>query len=89
MTTQNKTNNVIEGLRWLFNLSGLPGFDFNRSIVGNAIDEIERLRDERDEARRMYCHMAGQVMYRSYNKSTAEHIANNRSWDCYQKEKTK
>ena len=49
---------------------------------------IIKLIFERDEARRMYCHMAAQVMYRSENKSTAEHVANNMNWDCYIKNKT-
>ena len=43
---------------------------------------------ERDTARRMYCVMAANVMYRSENKSTAEHIANEKNWDCYKKDKT-
>jgi hypothetical protein len=57
--------------------------------MSNENEQIAKLRKERDEARRMYCHMAGQVMYRSYNKSTAEHVANNMNWDCYKKDETK
>jgi len=57
--------------------------------IQDLLEQIQRLRKERDEARRMYCHMAGQVMYRSYNKSTAEHIANEKNWDCYKKDETK
>ena len=60
-----------------------------RTAMTEVSAQIEKLTHERDEARRMYCHMAGQVMYRSYNKSTAEHIANNRNWDCYKKDETK
>jgi hypothetical protein len=45
-----------------------------------------QLRKERDLVRRMYCHMAAQVMYKSDNKSTAEHIADSKNWDCYKTE---
>ena len=48
-----------------------------------AIEEINLLRKERDEARRLYCVMAANVMYKSENKSTAEHIADYKNWDCY------
>lgn len=47
------------------------------------IYQIKELTNERDEARRLYCVMAANVMYRSENKSTAEHIANEKNWDCY------
>ena len=43
-------------------------------------------RKERDEARRMYCVMAALVMYKSDNKSTAEHIADSKNWDCFKTE---
>ncbi len=52
-------------------------------IIDAAIETIERLVNERDTARRMYCVMAAQHMYKSDNKCTAEHIANNMNWDCY------
>lgn len=38
---------------------------------------------ERDEARRLYCVMAANVMYKSKDKLTAKHVANNMNWDCY------
>lgn len=48
----------------------------------------KKLTDERDEARRLYCVMAANVMYKSQNKLTAEHIANDKNWDFYKKEET-
>ena len=54
----------------------------NKEIQG-LIEQIKILTTERDEARRMYCVMAANVMYRSENKSTAEHIANEKNWNCY------
>jgi hypothetical protein len=60
-----------------------------RTTMTEMSEQITKLTHERDEARRMYCHMAGQVMYRSYNKSTAEHVADNKNWDCYKKDETK
>ena len=47
------------------------------------LDLIIEFSKERDEARRMYCVMAANVMYKSDNKSTAEHIADSKNWDCY------
>jgi hypothetical protein len=50
------------------------------------LDLIIELGTERDEARKMYCVMAAQHMYKSDNKSTAEHIADSKNWDCYKTE---
>ena len=52
-------------------------------------EQISKLTNERDTARRMYCVMAANVMYKSENKLTAEHIANDKNWDCYKKEENK
>jgi len=51
-------------------------------------EQIKTLTTERDEARRMYCVMSAQHMYKSDNTSTAEHIADSKNWDCYKKEET-
>lgn len=51
--------------------------------IQDLLDQIKILTTERDEARRMYCVAGAKVMYKSDNKSTWEHIANNRNWDCY------
>jgi hypothetical protein len=51
--------------------------------------QIEKLTNERNRARRMYCFVAAQIMYKSNKKITAEHVANNMGWDCFNKEETK
>ena len=47
---------------------------------------IARLTKERDEARRLHCHMTAQFMYKSVELDTAKHVANSKGWDCYEKE---
>ena len=47
------------------------------------IHQIKQLTNERDEARRMYCDITARRVYKSDNKSTAEHIADSKNWDCY------
>ena len=44
---------------------------------------INELIIERDSARRGYCYMSAKVMYKSTQKITAEHVANNMNWDCF------
>ena len=53
---------------------------FMRQMFTEAADEIERVRAERDEARRMYCSNMADVVnpYRS-----PEDLAADRGWDCY------
>ena len=48
-----------------------------------ASDTIEKLTKERDEARRLHCHMSAQFMYKSVAPETAHHVANNKNWDCF------
>ena len=43
-----------------------------------AADEIERLRAERDEARRSYCYATG-----NGEEQRAINIAHSKSWDCF------
>ena len=54
----------------------------------NSIKAIEQLRKERDEARRLHCHMSAQFMYKSVELDTAKHVANSKGWDCFEKETT-
>ena len=56
--------------------------------MSNDNEQISKITNERDEARRMYCVMAANVMYKSNNKLTAKHIAYSNDWDCYKKEET-
>ena len=62
------------------------------SFLIQAADEIERLRAERDEARRMYCEEAFCHRFdeRRFNErcvpspiSNARQIAHNMKWDCF------
>lgn len=47
-------------------------------ICREAADEIERLRAERDEARRLWCVDIGEL----YSSSSLS-LAKERGWDCY------
>jgi len=51
----------------------------------NTETEIQRLRIERDDARRMYCLCAA----RHSEYDTPEDIAAARGWDCFKEEDTK
>ena len=56
-------------------------YDVDSELI-EAADEIERLRKERDEARRMYC---------GVDNCTADEamlLAKEQGWDCYKKEET-
>ena len=59
-----------------------------RSNMAQMEVEIARLTKERDEARRLHCHMSAQFMYKSVELDTAKHVANNKGWDCFEKETT-
>ena len=48
--------------------------------------QIKQLIKERDEARRLHCHMSAQFMYKSVELDTAKHVANSKGWDCFEKE---
>ena len=52
------------------------------SIMLDAADAIERLREERDEARRMYCGRASRDV-----PLDAFDIAKNHGWDCFEEDK--
>ena len=71
--TISKTDIVarLRGITWM-------GSD---SLCHQAADEIERLRKERDEARRMYCSMV-ENNARQYGTS-AQSVAKQVGWDCF------
>ena len=52
------------------------------SIMLEAADTIERLREERDEARRMYCGRVSRDV-----PLDAFGIAKNHGWDCFEEDK--
>jgi len=45
--------------------------------------EIERLRNERDEARRLYCIAFQEITENLGEKNTTESIAEEMGWDCF------
>jgi hypothetical protein len=51
--------------------------------IRTAADTIDQLTTERDEARRLHCHMSAQFLYKSVELDTAKHVANNKNWDCF------
>jgi len=55
-------------------------FDDCHAIMREAADEIERLRNERDEARRMYLASA-------CSEDEIIHEMNRRGWDCFKEER--
>jgi hypothetical protein len=48
-----------------------------------AADEIERLRDERDEARREWCRLWGHTQGRNVAPTQAARL---RAWDCFKED---
>ena len=54
-------------------------------IIDAAIETIERLVNERDTARRMYCSV---VENSRPHGTSAEDVAKQMNWDCYKKEET-
>ena len=54
-------------------------------IIDAAIETIERLVNERDEARRMYCSV---VENSRPHGTSAEDVAKSIGWNCYKKEET-
>jgi len=63
----------------------LRNIDCTRGDVHDAADEIERLRAERDEARRMWCEAApvGNSLSVDDMDRRARAEAKRRGWDCY------
>jgi hypothetical protein len=58
--------------------------NYNMVIIHDAADEIERLRAERDEARREVCQMKGTVRWNHYFPHfDPKGYAKNRGWDCH------
>ena len=45
--------------------------------------ENAKLRQERDEARRMYCDLVSKDIYHRTAGATCKNAANNLGWDCY------
>jgi hypothetical protein len=57
--------------------------EYSRLLL-DSVDEIERLRAERDEARREVCQMKGTVRWNHYFPHfDPKGYAENRGWDCH------
>ena len=66
---------------WRLNGFGKPQMGFEMTSFGlQAADEIERLRKERDEARRIICH---DESYNHKSGVTPREVAIDRGWDCF------
>ena len=77
--SSNKIKKTIVNLR---NADG--NYDrINVYTFENAIEAIEQMIKERDEARYMFCHLASKL-----GRSVTD-IADVLGWDCYKKEETK
>ena len=66
--------------RWT---SGKLKFPQRITLIGEAADEIERLRKERNEARQMYC----RAIPENCDEHEARKIAWERGWDCFREDK--
>jgi hypothetical protein len=54
---------------------------------GNCLEDMNKLKAERDEARRMYCDLVSKDIYHRTAGATCKTAANNLKWDCYKKKK--
>ena len=84
---------ITDWLRKYADLNVLDGSSQAKELMARvdaklhiAADTIEQLTKERDEARRLHCHMSAQFLYKSVELDTAKHVANSKGWDCYEKE---
>ncbi len=71
--------------RWT---SGNLKFPQRITLIGEAADEIEKLRKERDEARRMWCEAeaVGNCLSVDDMKRRARAEAKRREWDCFKED---
>ena len=51
------------------------------------IHQIKQLTNERDEARRLYCHVTAKDIYHLATSANCIHVANSKNWDCFKKVK--
>ena len=87
----NDKQDIVEQLRlWSEQLkslsrwtSGKLKFPQRITLIGEAADEIEQLRKERDEARRELCRRQRRSVV--FDDALAE--ANRRGWDCFKEDK--
>ena len=78
------SDDIVARLRYYTQVdTTTPLYVFNSDLL-KAADEIERLRAERDEARREVCQMKGTVRWNHYFPHfDPKGYAKNRGWDCH------
>lgn len=72
------TDDIVARLR------GYKRLEYYPPICSEAADEIERLRKERDEARRIICR---DESYNHKSGVTPREVAIDRGWDCFKEVK--
>jgi len=78
------SDDIVARLRYYTQVdTTTPVFIVNTDLL-KAADEIERLRAERDEARREVCQLKGTVRWNHYFPHfDPKGYAKNRGWDCH------
>jgi hypothetical protein len=78
------SDDIVARLRYYTQVdTTTPLYVFNSDLL-KAADEIERLRAERDEARREICQLKGTVRWNHYFPHfDPKGYAKNRGWDCH------
>jgi len=78
------SDDIVARLRYYTQVdTTTPVFIVNADLL-KAADEIERLRKERDEARREVCQIKGTVRWNHYFPHfDPKGYAENRGWDCH------
>ena len=89
------SDDIVARLRFYANLSIDNGWaTVFRSDLNKFADEIERLREQRDEARREVCELSARCVRADYflkiknpTHTLPQDVAESRGWDCYEKVK--
>lgn len=74
------TKDIVATLRLWEKHANEQGLTDAVDVLKAAADEIERLRDERDEARREWCRLWGHTQGRNVAPTQAARL---RAWDCF------
>ena len=80
-----KTKILINSLMWLYTRENNKLIAYDSETIHKAIDELNKLSNERDKARRMYCSV---VENSRPHGTSAEDVAKSIRWNCYKKEET-
>ena len=78
------SDDIVARLRYYTQVDTTPPVFIVNTDLLKAADEIERLRAERDEARREVCQMKGTVRWNHYFPHfDPKDYAKHRGWDCH------